>query len=250
MLKVIIVEDQIDIREKLVTKITNYLIFEEIDAQVVLATDKPEEVISYVEVNPKDKYLFLLDIELIKDEYSGIELAEVLRRKLPFEVIIFLTSHSELSLIVLEHRISPLDYIVKSGDFESIMNSVRQDINRTMELLGVEDVVNKNYFTYVKRGRHYRILIEDIYYFEAVKDDSHLVMLHAKGRQVSLRENLIGLEERLADKGFYRCHKGYLANLSNIVTFSKRERLIYYDEEKTLVCPVAARKLRSVADRL
>lgn len=249
MLKVIVVDDQTEILEQVAMGIEAYVKFEKLDVNLTLATGDPQAVLAYVRENPNDKYLFFLDIDLATESYTGIDLASELRKLLPYEAIVFLTSHEELSLIVLEHRVLPLDYIIKQSDFTEIMKAVKIDLRRTLELIGQESKVNKSYFTYVKRGRHYRIATTDIYYFEAMPGSPHLISLYANNKRLNIRRSLSQIEERL-DADFYRCHRGYLINLARVVALDPVEKMVYFDEEQTIACPVATRRLRDLKRKL
>ena len=62
----------------------------------------------------KQKGIYFLDIELGDDrKKEGIYLGEKIRQYDPDGYIIYITSHSELSMMVLRHKVAATDFIPK-----------------------------------------------------------------------------------------------------------------------------------------
>lgn len=113
MLNIILVEDDPTQREYLTDTLKRYLSFEMLDAQIILATADPTATIEYTQAHEHEDFLFLLDIEINNDKLGGFQLALELRKLRPFDNIVFITAHEELSLLALTYHIQSLDYILK-----------------------------------------------------------------------------------------------------------------------------------------
>ena len=74
MLRVIICEDNEVHRDKLKQIVENTILREKLDLDVVLATESPEEIISYIKEN-RNTGIYLLDVDL-KNDINGIKLGE------------------------------------------------------------------------------------------------------------------------------------------------------------------------------
>ncbi|MDE7056221.1 MAG: LytTR family DNA-binding domain-containing protein [Lactobacillus sp.] len=245
MLKVILIDDDVVQSKLLADTLERYLKFEQLDALIALVTTSPEQVLEYVKNDPSASYLFLIDIELKPGKYLGIELARKLRQLLPYENIVFLTSHTKFSLTVLEHRIKPLDYIVKNSDMEVMLRSLRKDILFALKQNEYATPEDKETFTYRLGQRYYRIEIADILFFESIPNQANTIVMHAKNQVVEFNGSLKAIENnKLAN--FFRCHKSYLINLANIYTFDRKRALVYFDAKATIGCKVSFRKAREL----
>ena len=245
LLKVILIDDDVVQSKLLADTLERYLKFEQLDALIALVTTSPEQVLEYVKNDPSASYLFLIDIELKPGKYLGIELARKLRQLLPYENIVFLTSHTKFSLTVLEHRIKPLDYIVKNSDMEVMLRSLRKDILFALKQNEYATPEDKETFTYRLGQRYYRIEIADILFFESIPNQANTIVMHAKNQVVEFNGSLKAIENnKLAN--FFRCHKSYLINLANIYTFDRKRALVYFDAKATIGCKVSFRKAREL----
>ena len=66
-------------------------------------------------------------------------------------------------------------------------------------------------------GGYRRLNMADILYAES---DGRKVILHLKQENLEFYEKMEELEQRLGE-GFYRCHRGYLVSLSEIMEYDK-----------------------------
>lgn len=245
MLKVILIDDDVVQSKMLADTLKRYLEFEQLDAMIALVTTSPAQVLEYVKNDPSASYLFLIDIELKSGKYLGVELARKLRQLLPYENIVFLTSHAEFSLTVLEHRIKPLDYIIKNSDMEVMLRSLWKDILLALKQNEYATPDDKDIFTYKLGQRYYKIEITDILFFESMPNQANTVILHAKDQVIEFNGSLKAIENnKLAN--FFRCHKSYLINLDNIYTFDRKRALVYFDAKETVECKVSFRKAREL----
>lgn len=245
MLEIIIVEDNVEQREFLREMISRYVSFEELDAKITLDTASPDEVMEYLkENNNGNPHLYFLDLEIAGEKVSGFKLASTLRENNPFDEIVFITGHQDLSLLAFEYRVKPLDYIIKEN-WDNVLASVRKDIKLTLKSIEKRNIVDTKIFVYKIRNQYFNIPINEIYYFESVINKPNAVIMRAKNQIVEFRGSLKKIEE-YQKKDFFRCHKGYLVNLNKIASFDMNLGEVYFNSEKTIKCLVSTRKSRDI----
>lgn len=243
MLKVILFEDNKKQREEYENFLRHLILLSGYEAEVVLATDSKDEILKYVNVNSKEHdFLFILDIEINEDRLAGFHLAKEIRKDYPFEPIIFLTSHDQLSMMAIERRISPIDFIVKNIDYDKVNRRLREDLEYCLKILSRKKSVD--FFTYKKRNRYYKLKFSDIYYFETIPGKPNIVTMHCKDRVVDIRGTLNQIE--IDHKDFFRSHKSYLINKENYKKIDYQKKIIYFDVDEEIGCPVSTRKLREL----
>ena len=76
------------------------------------------------------------------------------------------------------------------------------------------------YITVAVKGGALKLEVGGIYYMERL---GHQLMFHTSDGVYASPATLQQMEETLADKGFIRCNKGYLVNLSYVAGYSKTE---------------------------
>ncbi|EOH8714631.1 response regulator, partial [Enterococcus faecalis] len=110
MLSVIICEDNPKQRKRIETIIKNYIMIEDLDMELTLSTDDPQQVLEHVKDDPKQVRLYFFDVDL-QHELSGIALAYEIRKIDNIGKIIFVTTHSEMSYLTFTYKIEAMDYI-------------------------------------------------------------------------------------------------------------------------------------------
>jgi DNA-binding LytR/AlgR family response regulator len=65
-----------------------------------------------------------------------------------------------------------------------------------------------------------KVFLDDIYYFEI---KGRVVDVHGPEGIFTYYEQIGELENKLCDKGFFRCHKSYLVNLKYVDVYNRRE---------------------------
>lgn len=245
MLKIILIDDDTTLLRNLQINTENFLNFEKLDACVALVTSKSDKVIEYISSYPNDNYLFFIDINISGNKQAGIELSKKLRELLPFENIVFITSYPELSLVALRSRIKPTDYIVKTSEFNDIMEAVRHNIGVTLKDLESQNNKRNDYFLYKLRGIYQKVNCKEILFFETSLSDSKKIILHSKNKIVPITGSLKKIES-YHKKSFFRCHHSFLVNLDNVYAFNRQQLQIYFDTSCKFSCPVSVRKAREL----
>ena len=109
---------------------------------IILVEDDPTQREYLTDTLEHEDFLFLLDIEINNDKLGGFQLALELRKLRPFDNIVFITAHEELSLLALTYHIQSLDYILKK-DWEYVLNALRKDIKLSLKALEKKNILDQ-----------------------------------------------------------------------------------------------------------
>ena len=115
ILNIYILEDNPDYLTFIQETVQQYLLIEELPAKIRLATTSTTELLAAVDWSAINDSIFLLDIELGDSATSGVDVATAIRKKSYYVDILFITSHVDEALRILEHKIAPLDMINKNS---------------------------------------------------------------------------------------------------------------------------------------
>ena len=223
MLGIVICEDNAIQRRKLEKSIENFIAFDELEMQIKLKTGNPQDVLDYLKENDGQNVYFL-DVDL-GASINGIELASE---------IVFVTTHSEMSVLTFKYKVEAMDYIIKD-DIENINIRIRECLqNANLRTSNVDGISNNNIFTIKLGSRLVNVNYNDIMFIET-SSTIHKLILHAKNRQLEFYGKIKEIEEQLGEE-FFRCHRAYLVNMKNVLEVKKHERvLVMINGEECLV---------------
>ncbi|WP_286906803.1 LytR/AlgR family response regulator transcription factor [Clostridium sp. UBA1652] len=239
MIRVFICEDNEIQRKRYKKVVENTIDIENLDMQLVIDTEKPEEIIEYVKTN-KGIGLYFLDIELEGQKMDGIKLAAEIRKYDPLGFIVFITSHVEMSHLAFKYRIEAMEYIEKYK-FDEIKERIAEcilDANNRYTSSKSEIKI----FNLKIEGKIIAIEQDRILFFETLSG-KHKILLHGIGRQLTFSGNLNDIEKEL-DDNFYRCHKSYIVNKNNIRKIDTKNKIIHMLNGEE--CMVSYRKIKGL----
>lgn len=244
MLSVIICEDDNKQLQRMIEVVKNYILIEELDMKLVLATDNPDEVLEHVHANPKESRLYFFDVDL-NHELSGLTLASEIRKLDDIGKIVFVTTHGELSYLTFTYKVEAMDYIIKDNK-EEVERRIRECMDLSVERYLMDKNTKAKRFK-VKVGDTIRsIPYDEIMFFES-STSSHRVVLHMKNRQLEFYGSIRELEEK--DECLYRCHKSFVVNKNNIQSVNQTERIAEMTNgEEVLISVRGLRKLKNLDD--
>ena len=155
MLAIIILEDNITERKLIQQMIENRIQINSTpypyDAQVVLSTEKPQDVLNYIAKHKDFNFLAFLDIDL-KTDLDGIEVASRIRNIGIFSQIVFVTADATALRLTIERHVEPLDYITKDAAPEQIKQKIYNTIDTAYQRyrISMKSTMRTKYFTYNK----------------------------------------------------------------------------------------------------
>lgn len=218
-MKAIVVDDEARSIDNLCKLLAQYCPIVQVQATANNIADAYEKII----IHQPD--IVFLDIDMPPD--TGFDLLKKFD-EIPFEVI-FVTAYDYYAIDAI--KFSALYYIMKPVRVDELVNAVEKAQKTYLKN-------NKTSSTYLKllnpKGETLkRIIINtlqetkllelyDINYIEADNAYSMIYTLENK-KIICSQRSIKDYEEMLKDKGFFRCHKSYLVNLSHISGLNKRE---------------------------
>lgn len=241
-MKIAICEDDIFHRELLLKSVRNYALFHEPSIEVVLCSDKPNELIQHLDSTEIDCYL--LDIEL-SDRINGFDLAMKIREKNPLAHIIFVTTHADRLALTFTYKLAALDFIVKSSpeQMTTCVIDALQVASKKYKQLGQLDT--SKWFQ-IKVGEKIKnIDLQNIYLIEP-SIQPHKLVLHEKNGCYVFYGTLKGLND--LGENFFRCHKSCYINLKQVVEINLKERYVMLVNGRK--CPVSFRLIRELQKKI
>lgn len=132
MIPIYICEDDPKQLEVLSTVIKNRIMIENLDSYVHISTSDPEELLNAAKIRTSSFGIYFLDIELEDSEMDGVAIGKLIRELDPLGKIIYVTSHTEMSMKILKSNIEPTDYIVKE-DLYDLKENVEHILSKIFE---------------------------------------------------------------------------------------------------------------------
>ncbi len=198
MRRIAIVEDDRAFAEKLIGYLEQYGKEKNMVFQARYFQDGEDIVEKY----KSDFDLILMDIQM--RFLNGLDAARQIREADNEVLIVFITNEAQFAID--GYAVRAFDYLVKPlsyGMFRARMDRITAQMKQKMEdflLLPLSDGAQ-------------RVEIRKILYVES---HGHIMEIHTREGITETRLKMGDLEERLAERNFYRCHKGYLVNLEEV----------------------------------
>lgn len=142
-----------------------------------------------------------MDIEM--KQMDGFEAAKLYKRNNSDALILFLTTHVELSR--RGYMVNAFRYIDKA----CIVEELEEALTAIDELPKKDRVIA----FHVVNMAEMHIRIRDILFIET---DKRNIIVHTLERDYLSNRGIEEVEEELKDCGFFRCHKSYLVNLERV----------------------------------
>lgn len=149
--------------------------------------------------------LLFLDIEM--KDMNGIETAKKIREVDGSVLLVYITSHQEYAIEAYE--VLPFRFLMKPLNYDIFRKYLLQAYTKLK--------AGKFYYEYKYGREYYKILIEDIYYFES---NRRVIMIRNKyGKELKYYDKLNQIEKKLRDTSanFWRIHQSYLVNVRYII---------------------------------
>lgn len=240
MLSIIICEDDYMQRKAMEAIINKEILDSNLDLHIDLSTNKPEDVIEYVEASRGVTFIYFLDVEL-GETMNGIELASRVRKFDPKGYIIFVTSHTELTLLTFRYKVQAMDYIIKynSKDMEE---RITECINAAYNDYKNYNVRESDIIPINIGNRVIYFNLNEILFFETTNKD-HRIRIHTCEEQLEFYGTLKDIE-KIAPENYYKPHRSYLVNTKKIKSIDKDKLIIQMINGE--VCYIASRYLRGL----
>lgn len=198
MLNFIICDDNLILLDRLNKMLETIFSKNNYDASVVFKSDNADDILAYVDHNTVD--VLMLDINL-KSNKSGLELAKEIRKRKKNPYIIFTTGHLEYAMVAYKYK--TFDYLPKPIAYERLEDTIKRLFEDANELSK----------TYIKLDNKNTIVDESEVQY--IKRDGMKLVFHTSSRDYDTYSSFNKFQEKLPTT-YVRCHKSYIANLSQI----------------------------------
>ncbi len=210
--KILIVEDEMIIGANISLQLSK------LGYEVNGLVPRGEEALIHIKENRPD--IVLMDIQL-KGKLDGIETVQHMQAEYDIPII-YLTANTDDEHFKRAKTTNPYAFISKPFKKLDLQHAIELTIDRIMKAngkdLNIDDACTSPYVLsdsiFVRRNdRMVKILIKNIYYFEA---DRNYCKIYAKDRECLLVMTLKEIDEKLPKENFLRIHRSYIVNLSHI----------------------------------
>ncbi|MBN2405819.1 MAG: response regulator transcription factor [Coriobacteriia bacterium] len=196
MIKALVVDDEAPARSEL-----RYLLEEAGRVEVVGEASNAQEALQLIKAIPYD--VVFLDIDM--PGLSGMQLAETLAQLERQPAVVFVTAYSEHAVKAFE--VQAADYLVKPVE----VGRLRQAVERLVP--AEEAPVRIERIPVEKAGKKLLLQVGEIFYIMAKDDYSYIFT--SEERYLSTI-SLAQLEQKLEPQGFFRVHRRFVVNLSQV----------------------------------
>lgn len=198
MLNFILCDDNLHLLDRLEKLLDNIFVKNNFDAQISLKTADYNKVLDYITNNKVD--VILLDINL-KSNKTGLQVAEQIRKINRNIYIIFTTGHLEYAMVAYKYK--TFDYIAKPISYDRLEETI----------IRLFEDINSEPKKYIKLDNKNTLV--DASEIQYIKRDGMKLVFHTSCRDYDIYSSFNKFQDRLPEN-FIRCHKSYIANISQI----------------------------------
>ncbi len=153
-------------------------------------------------------------LDIIMQDLNGMKTAQIFREKASDKILIFVSSSREY--VFEAYDVEAFHYLLKPVDDRKLKSVLQKAVLKTES--------RSQEFIIVSRERQkMKLFLDDIYYFEI---KGRIVDVHGPEGIFTYYEQIGELENKLRDKGFFRCHKSYLINLRYVDGYNRQEAIL------------------------
>lgn len=228
MITVAIVEDELQQMEQLCSFVRKYQATSKNELSLHTYTDGDELLDDF---RPGKFNILLMDIQMKR--IDGMTAAKKIRALDDNVIIIFITNIVQYA--VKGYSVQALDFIVKPIDCDAFAQKLEMAIAQVHKREAATVVIKLlSGFTIFR--------LDEITCVEIV---SRKLFIHTLDKSFQCNETLQGIEEKLNDERFYRCHAAYLVNLQNVRQIDPSDLLV-----GTRRVPVSRHRHKGLMDAL
>ena len=230
MLNFVLCDDNFSFLSGLEKMLSRLFVKHNLDAHIGFTTDSPSKLIEYIKNNTVD--VVFLDITL-KNKNSGLNIAEEIRKINKTLHLIFITGHFEF--IMEAYKVNTFDYLIKPVS----QNKLEETILRLI------DYLKTSFSQFIKINGTTFINQDNIHF---IKREGMKIIYYTKEGEFEGYSSFSKLKNSLP-VNFVRCHKSFIANISNIHHIESNTNTIFFDgDHKCYIGPKYKNKFMEVID--
>ena len=218
MLNFVLCDDNLKALSKLEKMLESVFISKNLEAQVVLSTTEPSELVNYVRDHTVN--VVVLDIEL-RSRVTGLDLANMIRKKDKNIYIIFTTGHLEYGLMA--YRYKTFDYLPKPITVERLEDTITR----------LFEDVSGTQVNFVRLDNNKTIIKQDS--IQYIRKDGMKVVFHTDTRDYETYSSFKKILPQLPEQ-FIQCHKSYIVNMKKITDVDTGSSTICLNNDQNSKC--------------
>ena len=161
----------------------------------------------------------ILFLDILMSDLNGMQTAQMFRKKAFDRILIFISSSREY--VFEAYDVEAFQYLLKPVDDRKLKTVLQKAVLKTES--------RSQEFIIVNRERQKKkLFLDDIYYFEI---KGRMIDVHGTEGIFTYYERIKDLEDKLRDRGFFRCHKSYLINLKYVDVYNRQEAILENGEK-------------------
>lgn len=153
-------------------------------------------------------------LDIIMEGLDGMETARLFREKASDKILVFVSSSKEY--VFEAYDVEAFQYLLKPVEDRKLKSVLEKALLKTESRSGEFIIVSKE-------RQKQKVFLDDIYYFEI---KGRIVDVHGPDGVFAYYGQIGELENRLGEKGFFRCHKSYLVNLKYVDGYNRQEAIL------------------------
>lgn len=158
--------------------------------------------------------ILFLDIEMKR--LDGFETAKAIRGYGGKEILIYLTSHTEMAM--QGYEVEAFRFLAKPVERKKLWEALGELKKRLQK--------EKNMILHTKED-DVCVDVSSVLYVEAMKNDVYYYVLGHRNTDClqvyKVREKIADVEKKLQGEGFFRCHRSYLVQLAAVESYRNLE---------------------------
>lgn len=228
--------------------IYDYATLKKMKCSIYLYQNHFERVVEFAQANTGHTNVYFLDIILNHENISGFTLARQIRRKDMMAYIIFVSSHPEFSLKILQYKLRALDYIYKHDD--NFQKRIHDCIDVILdETTRLEDMDGSRQVTLKKANGFHTVRLCDIMYIETRPGSRLLYCTLKDGSVLEFQDTLKNVMKSL-DNRFFHCHRSYIINVYQIQKLEVEKQYYSVTMKDGKVCDVSKPNWKELISRV
>ncbi|MCI8282419.1 MAG: response regulator transcription factor [Lachnospiraceae bacterium] len=153
-------------------------------------------------------------LDILMRDLDGMKTAQIFREKAFDKILIFVSSSREY--VFEAYDVEAFQYLLKPVEDKKLKQVLKRAVHKT-------ESRSQEFIIASKERQKKKLYLDDIYYFEI---KGRILHVHGEEGIFTYYDQIQRLEDKLQEKGFFRCHKSYLINLKYVEGYNKQEAVL------------------------
>lgn len=158
-------------------------------------------------------------LDIIMKDLNGMKTAQLFREKASDKILIFVSSSREY--VFEAYDVEAFQYLLKPVEDRKLKSVLQKAVFKT-------ESRSQDFIIVSRERQKKKLFLNDICYFEI---RGRMVDVHGPDGIFTYYGQIGELENKLREKGFFRCHKSYLVNLKYVDGYNRQEVILENGEK-------------------